>query len=152
MKCDLHMHTTYSDGAHSIEEMGKALINRGYTHGVITDHSQYLKVANGLTPERLAKQRIEIEAFNEKHPTFTLFAGTEMDILPDGSLDYEDDVLQQVEFVIASIHSSFSQPQEKIMERLYNAITNPYVHMIALPTGRIIGERDGYNPDMEQLI
>lgn len=152
MKCDLHMHTTYSDGAHSIEEMGKALINRGYTHGVITDHSQYLKVANGLTPERLAKQRIEIEAFNEKHPNFTLFAGTEMDILPDGSLDYEDDVLKQLDFVIASIHSSFSQPQEKIMERLYNAITNPYVHMIAHPTGRIIGERDGYNPDMEQLI
>ena len=72
------------------------------------------------------------------HPDLKLFAGTEMDILPDGSLDFEDDVLKPLDFVIASIHSSFSQPQEKIMERLFNAMKNPYVHMIAHPTGRII--------------
>ena len=152
MKADLHMHTTWSDGAHSIEEMGEALINRGYHFGVITDHSQYLRVANGLTPERLEKQRREIDAFNEKHPNFILFAGTEMDILPDGSLDFQDDVLKSLDFVIASIHSSFSQPQDKIMERLFNAIKNPYVHMIAHPTGRIISQREGYNPNIEQLI
>lgn len=152
IKADLHMHTTYSDGAHSIAEMGEALISKGYHFGVITDHSQYLKVANGLTPERLKKQREEIEAFNEAHPDFTLFSGTEMDILPDGSLDYDDDVLKNLDFVIASIHSSFSQPQEKIMERLFAAIQHPYVHMIAHPTGRIIGEREGYNPNVEQLI
>lgn len=152
MKADLHMHTTWSDGAHSIEEMGEALINRGYHFGVITDHSQYLRVANGLTPERLEKQRREIDAFNEKHPNFILFAGTEMDILPDGSLDFQDDVLKSLDFVIASIHSSFSQSQDKIMERLLNAIKNPYVHMIAHPTGRIISQREGYNPNIEQLI
>ncbi|SOC02953.1 DNA polymerase (family 10) [Ureibacillus xyleni] len=149
---DLHMHTTWSDGAHTVREMGEALISRGYTHGVITDHSQYLKVANGLTPERLRKQRLEIFEFNETHPNFTLYAGTEMDILPDATLDYDDDVMKELDFVIASIHSSFSQPQEKIMERLYNAIQNPYVHMIAHPTGRIIGQREGYNPDIPQLI
>ena len=149
---DLHMHTTWSDGGHSVAEMGEALIARGYTHGVITDHSQYLKVANGLTPERLEKQRIEIDAFNEKHPDFHLFAGTEMDILPDGSLDFDDEVLKGLDFVIASIHSSFSQSQDKIMARMLTAMQNPFVHMIAHPTGRIVGGRDGYNPDMEQLI
>ena len=149
---DLHMHTTWSDGAHTVKEMGEALIQRGYSHGVITDHSQYLKVANGLTPERLRKQRFEIYDFNEAHPEFRLFAGTEMDILPDGSLDFEDDVLKELDFVIASIHSSFSQSQDIIMERLFTGIQNPYVHMIAHPTGRIIGQREGYNPDIPQLI
>ncbi|MFL0504746.1 DNA polymerase/3'-5' exonuclease PolX [Ureibacillus sp. 179-F W5.1 NHS] len=149
---DLHMHTTWSDGAHTVKEMGQALIERGYTHGVITDHSQYLKVANGLTPERLKKQRLEIYDFNEANPDFRLFAGTEMDILPNATLDFDDDVLKELDFVIASIHSSFSQPQEKIMERLFTAIQNPYVHMIAHPTGRIIGQREGYNPDVPQLI
>ena len=149
---DLHMHTTWSDGAHTVKEMGEALINRGYSYGVITDHSQYLKVANGLSPERLRKQRLDIHAFNESHPEFRLFAGTEMDILPDGTLDFDDDVLKELDFVIASIHSSFSQGQDKIMDRLYTAIQNPYVHMIAHPTGRIIGQREGYNPDVPQLI
>ena len=149
---DLHMHTTWSDGAHSVAEMGEALIARGYSYGVITDHSQYLKVANGLTPERLDKQKLEIFAFNEAHPEFRLYRGTEMDILPDGSLDFEDEVMRELDFVIASIHSSFSQPQEKIMERLHTAVKNPYVHMIAHPTGRIVGQRAGYDPDVPQLI
>lgn len=149
---DLHMHTTWSDGGYAVAEMGEALISRGYHYGVITDHSQYLKVANGLTPARLVKQRAEIEAFNETHPDFYLYAGTEMDILPDGSLDFDDDVLKKLDFVIASIHSSFTQSQDKIMARLHTAMQNPYVHMIAHPTGRIIEERAGYNPDMAQLI
>ncbi len=149
---DLHMHTTWSDGGYAVAEMGEALISRGYHYGVITDHSQYLKVANGLTPARLVKQRVEIEAFNETHPDFYLYAGTEMDILPDGSLDFDDDVLKKLDFVIASIHSSFTQSQDKIMARLHTAMQNPYVHMIAHPTGRIIEDRAGYNPDMAQLI
>ncbi|WP_107949934.1 DNA polymerase/3'-5' exonuclease PolX [Lysinibacillus parviboronicapiens] len=149
---DLHMHTTWSDGAYSVAEMGEALLTRGYQYSVITDHSQYLKVANGLTPERLMKQRLEIEAFNEAHPDFYLYAGTEMDILPDGSLDFEDNVLKELDFVIASIHSSFTQSQDKIMARLHTAMQNPYVHMIAHPTGRIIEDRAGYHPDMVQLI
>lgn len=152
IRADLHMHTTWSDGAHTVEEMGNALIAKGYEYAVITDHSQYLKVANGLTPERLLKQQKEIMAFNHAHPTFNLLRGTEMDILPDGRLDFDDDVLQGLDFVIASIHSSFGQPQEQIMERLHNALKNPYVHMIAHPTGRVIHQRDGYNPNMAQLL
>lgn len=152
IKADLHMHTTWSDGAYSVAEMGEALLARGYQYSVITDHSQFLKVANGLTPERLEKQRVEIETFNAAHPDFHLFKGTEMDILPDGSLDFEDQVLKELDFVIASIHSSFTQSQDKIMARLLTAMQNPYVHMIAHPTGRIIEDRDGYNPDMKQLI
>lgn len=149
---DLHLHTTWSDGAHSVSEMGQALIKKGYAYGVITDHSQFLKVANGLTPERLRKQREEIDAFNTAHPAFRLFSGTEMDILPDATLDFSDDVLRELDFVIASIHSSFTQSEEKIMERLYCAVTNPYVHMIAHPTGRIIGQREGYQANIPQLI
>lgn len=152
IQADLHMHTTWSDGAYSVAEMGEALRARGYQYSVITDHSQFLKVANGLTPERLEKQRVEIEAFNATHPDFHLFKGTEMDILPDGSLDFDDQVLKELDFVIASIHSSFTQSQDKIMARLLTAMQNPYVHMIAHPTGRIIEDRDGYNPDMKQLI
>ncbi|MEC1180470.1 DNA polymerase/3'-5' exonuclease PolX [Metasolibacillus meyeri] len=149
---DLHLHTTWSDGAHSVAEMGHALIEKGYQYAVITDHSQYLKVANGLTPERLAKQKVEIEQFNAQQLSIRLFRGTEMDILPDATLDFSDEMLHELDFVIASIHSSFTQSQEKIMERLYTAITNPYVHMIAHPTGRIVGQRGGYNPDIPQLI
>lgn len=149
---DLHMHTTWSDGAHSVSEMGQALIDIGYSHAVITDHSQYLKVANGLTPERLEQQKLDIYAFNEANPNFRLYRGTEMDILPDGTLDFGDDVLKELDFVIASIHSSFTQSQDKIMARLKTAVENPYVHMIAHPTGRIVGQRGGYDPDVPLLI
>ena len=152
IKGDFHMHTTWSDGAHSIEEMVEASRTKGYSHIVITDHSNYLKVANGLSKERLLKQMETIKEINAKYTDIEVFSGTEMDILPDGSLDFEDDILKQLDFVIASIHSSFSQPQEKIMERLQTAMKNPYVHMIAHPTGRIIEQRDGYNPDVPTLI
>lgn len=152
IKGDFHMHSTWSDGAHSIEEMVEANREKGYTHIVITDHSDYLKVANGLSKERLLKQIETIHELNNKYTDIEIFTGTEMDILPDGSLDFDDEILKQLDFVIASIHSSFSQPQEKIMERLFSAIKNPYVHMIAHPTGRIIEQRNGYNPDVPTLI
>ena len=152
IKGDFHMHTTWSDGAHSIEEMIEANRTKGYSHMVITDHSDYLKVANGLSKERLLIQIETIKEINAKYTDIEVFSGTEMDILPDGSLDFEDEILKQLDFVIASIHSSFSQPQEKIMERLLTAMKNPYVHMIAHPTGRIIEQRDGYNPDVPTLI
>ena len=152
IKADFHMHTTWSDGASSIAEMGDALQQKGYSHAVITDHSQFLAVANGLTPARLRQQRLEIEAYNKAHPNFRLFAGTEMDILPDGTLDFEDDVLRELDFVIAAIHSSFNQTEEQIMTRMYTAMQNPYVHMIAHPTGRIIEKREGYAVNMPQLI
>ncbi|OXS80585.1 DNA polymerase/3'-5' exonuclease PolX [Domibacillus enclensis] len=152
IKGDLHMHTAWSDGAFSIEEMIEACRARGYEYMAITDHSYYLKVANGLSAERLLRQNEEIKEWNAKFTDIEILSGIEMDILPDGTLDYEDDVLKQLDFVIASIHSSFSQPQEQIMERLKTALYNPYVKLIAHPTGRIIGRRDGYSVDMEELI
>ena len=149
---DLHMHTTWSDGAHSIDEMINACRERGYEYMAITDHSQYLKVANGLTPERLIEQNGKLREANKRHDGIEVMSGTEMDILPDGSLDFGDEVLAQLDFVIASIHSSFQQPQEQIMARILTAMKNPYVHMIAHPTGRIVGKRDGYDPDVEQIL
>lgn len=152
IKSDLHMHTTWSDGAHSLEEMIEGCIAKDYELMVITDHSRYLRVANGLTPERLREQNKKIKELQKSYPGIHILSGTEMDILPDGTLDFEDELLAELDFVIASIHSSFSQPQEKIMERLYAAISNPNVDMIAHPTGRIVGERPGYEPDVEQLL
>lgn len=152
IRSDLHMHTTWSDGAHSIREMVDACRAKGYTHIVITDHTQYLKVANGLTPERLREQIAEIRKLNEQYDDIEIFCGTEMDILPNATLDFDDELLAELDFVIASIHSSFSQSQEKIMERLHAAMKNPHVDMIAHPTGRIVGQREGYNPDVPQLI
>ncbi|WML59523.1 DNA polymerase/3'-5' exonuclease PolX [Neobacillus sp. PS2-9] len=152
IKGDLHMHSTWSDGAHSIEEMAEACRARGYQYMAITDHSQYLKVANGLTRERLLKQREEIKQLNEKYDDFLILSGVEMDILPDGTLDYEDDLLAEMDFVIASIHSAFSQSREKIMERLKTALTNHHVDLIAHPTGRKIGRREGYDVDIDLLI
>ncbi|MFT8321374.1 MAG: DNA polymerase/3'-5' exonuclease PolX [Bacillus sp. (in: firmicutes)] len=152
IKGDLHMHSTWSDGAFSIEEMVEANRARGYQYMAITDHSHYLKVANGLTPERLREQIQVIRQLNEKYDDITILAGIEMDILPDGSLDYEDSLLAELDIVIASIHSAFSQPKDKIMERLTKAMQNKYVDIIAHPTGRKIGIRDGYEVDIEQLI
>ncbi|MCG7346429.1 DNA polymerase/3'-5' exonuclease PolX [Sporosarcina sp. ACRSL] len=149
---DFHMHTTWSDGGYSIREMVEACRAKGYSHIVITDHTQYLKIANGLTPERVRSQMKEIRSLNEEYDDIEIFCGTEMDILPNGTLDFDDDLLQELDFVIASIHSNFNQSQEQIMNRLHAAMKNPYVTMIAHPTGRIIGQRDGYNPDVPQLI
>ncbi|WHY65913.1 DNA polymerase/3'-5' exonuclease PolX [Neobacillus sp. SuZ13] len=152
IKGDLHMHSTWSDGAHSIEQMADACRARGYQYMAITDHSQYLKVANGLTRERLLMQREEINRLNQKYDDFLILAGVEMDILPDGSLDYDDELLADMDFVIASIHSAFSQPREKIMERLKTALTNAHVDLIAHPTGRKIGRREGYDVNIDLLI
>lgn len=152
IKSDLHMHTTWSDGGYSIREMVEAARAKNYSHIVITDHSHYLKVANGLTPKRLREQIAEIRKINAEYDDIEVFCGTEMDILPDATLDFENELLKELDFVIAAIHSSFSQSEEQIMARIKAAMENPYVDMIAHPTGRIIGKRDGYNPDVSQLI
>jgi len=149
---DLHMHTTWSDGAQSLEEMVNKARDKGYEYIAITDHSKFLQVANGLNEERLLRQQEDIRVLNEKYNDIHIFSGIEMDILPDGSLDFSDEFLKELDFVIASIHSSFSQSQDQIMKRLYNALENPYVSLIAHPTGRLIGRRDGYQPDLEKLI
>lgn len=152
IKGDLHMHSTWTDGAYTIEEMAEACRRKGYKFIAITDHSQYLKVAGGLTPERLREQRKEIDRLNEKYDDFTILAGVEMDILPDGSLDYDDELLEEMDFVIASIHSSFSQSREVIMQRLKTALESHHVDLIAHPTGRLIGKRKGYDVDIDLLI
>ncbi|WP_153017246.1 DNA polymerase/3'-5' exonuclease PolX [Alkalihalobacillus trypoxylicola] len=152
IKGDLHMHTTASDGAHSLVEMIEANRRKGYQYMVVTDHSQFLRVANGLTVDRLKKQHEEIRKSNERYDDIEIFTGIEMDILPNGSLDFEDEVLAEIDFVIASIHSSFQQSQETIMKRLENAIMNPHVDLIAHPTGRVLGRREGYQVDVEKLI
>lgn len=149
---DIHMHTTYSDGAFSIRHMVEANIAKGYRFMVITDHSQSLKVANGLQVERLLRQNEEIKKLNQEYQEIDIYSGTEMDILPDGSLDYDDDVLAQLDYVIAAIHQSFNQSEADIMKRLEHACRNPYVRHIAHPTGRIIGKRPGYQPNIEQLM
>lgn len=152
IKGDLHMHTTYSDGAFSIREMIEANIKKGYEYMVITDHSKSLKVAHGLQVERLLRQNEEIKNLNEEYTEIDIYSGTEMDILPDGSLDYEDDILSQLDYVIAAIHQGFNQSEEEIMKRLEHACRNPYVRHIAHPTGRIIERREGYQPNIEQSM
>lgn len=149
---DLHMHTTWSDGAQSIEEMVNQARLKGYDYITITDHSKFLRVANGLNETKLRKQREEINRLNEKYADIHIFAGVEMDILPDASLDFDNKFLQEMDFVIGAIHSSFSQSEDKIMSRLYAALECPYVSLIAHPTGRLIGRRDGYAIDIEKLI
>lgn len=152
IKGDLHMHTTWSDGAQSLEEMVLEVRRKGYEYLAITDHSKSLRVANGLNEDRLRKQREEIAYLNEKYQDIHIFAGVEMDILPDGRLDFTDEFLKEMDFVIGAIHSSFNQSEEEIMHRLFTALENPYVSLIAHPTGRLIGRREGYKVNIEMLI
>lgn len=148
----LHAHTTDSDGRASLEEMAEAARKRGWSYLGITDHSRTAVYAGGLSIEEVAKQRESILRFNERHPDFTLLAGIESDILPDGSLDYPEEVLAQFDFVIASVHSAFRQSKEEMTKRLVKAMENPYVSMLGHPTGRILLAREGYAVDMEILL
>ena len=150
---DLHMHSTYSDGNASIEQMALAARELGYEYICITDHSQSLTVAHGLDPERLRKQHKEIEAVNKKIKGIRVLAGTEVDILADGSLDLPDEALAQCDFVIASIHSGMQQDEKRLTERLVKAMRNPHVHAIAHPTGRVLGgQRDAYPLDFDEVV
>lgn len=149
---DLHMHTTWSDGGQSVEEMVQRAREKGYEYVAITDHSKFLRVANGLNETRLRRQREEISRMNEKYNDIHVFAGVEMDIFPDGTLDFSNEFLYEMDFVIAAIHSSLNQSKSKIMHRLRHSMENPYVSLIAHPTGRLIGKREEYAVDMQELI
>ncbi|MFK7802975.1 MAG: DNA polymerase/3'-5' exonuclease PolX [Anaerolineae bacterium] len=150
---DLHMHTTWSDGNHTILEMAQAAIALGRQYICITDHSYSLGIANGLDAERLLKQREAVlEARETLGDQITIWHGTEMEIRGDGTLDFSDDVLESLDFVIAALHTGLSQPRQQVTERMLNAIENPHVDMIAHPTGRLIGRRVGADLDMEAII
>ena len=149
---DLHVHTNYSDGRGTIETMAEAAISLGYEYLVFCDHSQSLKVANGLSPARLEEKLGAVRAADEKYDEIHLLCGSEVDILKDGSLDYEDALLAELDFVVASIHTSFNVGEEAMTERIVRAMNNPYVRTIAHPTGRILNRREPYAVDVSRLI
>jgi DNA polymerase (family 10) len=140
---DLHSHTTASDGAESIEKMAEAAIARGYEFLAITDHSKSQVIANGLTVERLIAHIKEIRRVSDRLKKIKLLAGVEVDILVDGRLDYEDAVLKELDFVVASPHVSLKQDETKATDRVLRAIENRYVNVIGHPTGRLINARNG---------
>ncbi|RJP29229.1 MAG: DNA polymerase/3'-5' exonuclease PolX [Candidatus Omnitrophota bacterium] len=148
----LHNHTTASDGRMSLAELVTEAKKRGYRFLAVTDHSGSLGVANGLSPDRLRRQMDEIHEFNEKHKDFRVLTGTEVDIKSDASLAFPDELLQELDFVIAAIHTGFDQPQKQMMERISSALQNPHVDMISHPTGRLIGQRPPLNIDPERLF
>lgn len=143
LRGDLHTHTTASDGANSIEQMAEAARALGYEYLAITDHSKSQVIANGLQPERLLKHVEQIRRISARLKGITLLAGAEVDILADGHLDYDDDVLKELDWVVASPHTALKQDEKKATDRLLRAIENPFVHVIGHPTGRLIGGRDG---------
>lgn len=151
IKGDVHVHSTYSDGGESIKAMAEKAINMNYEYIVITDHSQSLKIAKGLEIERLYKQMEEIDKLNKELKPFKIFKGSEVDIKNDGNLDYPDDILKKLDFVIASIHSGFKEDEKKITKRILKAMENPYVTMIAHPTGRILNVREPYNVNVIEM-
>ena len=152
IKGEVHCHSTWSDGAHSIEEMVRAALKRGYQYLVITDHSQSLGIANGLTPERLRQQRQEIDAVQTRVPGIRLLQGTEMEVKADGSLDYPDEVLATLDFVVASVHTGLRQDRETLTQRTLAAIHNPYVKLIGHPSGRLLTRREAGDFDMEAIF
>ena len=146
---DLHVHSNYSDGHAPIAEMAEAAKKLGYRYLAICDHSKAAYYANGVNEERLLDQRKEIDALNKELNGFTILKGIEVDILPDGTLDFADDILKESDIVVASIHSAFKQSPT---DRIIKAIENPYVDIIAHPTSRLINIRDGYDIDLNQVF
>ena len=152
IKGDLHVHTKASDGSHDIDTLVEAARRKGYQYIAITDHTKGLGVAHGLDEKRLAEEIKLIDEANRRYAGFKILKGTEIDIRADGSLDLRDEALAGLDIVIASIHSGFRQPQDQIMSRILSAIRNPHVSVIAHPTGRLIGEREAYDVDMEAVL
>jgi DNA polymerase (family X) len=149
---DVHMHTVETDGRNTIEEMAEAARERGYQYMAITDHSKNLAFANGLTDERALIHIERIRAVEKKMKGIRIFAGIEVDILADGTLDLSDSVLEQMDIVIASVHSHFNQDRDTMTERLLKTISNPNVSVIGHPTGRQLLRRDAYPFDMDAVL
>lgn len=149
---DFHIHTTYSDGSDSLRAVAEKAASLGYRYIAICDHSQSLKVAHGMSVERLHKQMCEIKALNAQLKSIELLMGSEVDILNDGRLDYPDDVLAGLDFVVGSIHSGFTQDRTSLTGRIVTAMRNPYLTMVAHPTGRLMGSRESYAVDLEAVF
>ena len=153
----LHAHSTYSDGAFSLEDMARHTYDLGYAYFGICDHSRSLTVAHGLSIEAVADQQREIRHLNAAYADqadrpFRIFSGIESDILVDGSLDYPDDVLASFDLIVASIHSRFSMSEAEATERLVRAVANPYTTILGHPTGRLLLVREGYSVDHEAVL
>jgi len=147
-----HNHSTWSDGVNTIEEMARGAIELGFEYLGIADHSQSLSIANGLSPARLHAQLEEIDALNEKLAPFRIFKGSEVDILPDGSLDFPDDVIDALDYVVASVHTHFQMPVEEMTNRIIRAMQHPKVTMLGHATGRLLLRREGYRVDLDRVL
>jgi DNA polymerase (family 10) len=153
IKADLQMHTNWSDGKLSIRQMAEAAIQHGYQLIAITDHSYSLGVVGGMSPQDVLEQRKEIDDVSkELGNKIHILQGAEVEIKSDGSLDYPDEVLAKVDFVLAALHTSLRQPRQKVTERMISAIHNPHVDMIPHPTGRLLPDREGADLDMEAVL
>lgn len=148
----LHIHTRYSDGTDNIASLVQAAQSLGWTYLGIADHSQSAAYAGGLSPAAVLKQRREIDQLNHSNAGFTVLAGIESDIKPDGSLDYDDDILARFDFVVASVHSAFRQDERTMTARIMKAMSNRYVSILGHPTGRILLKRPGYALDLPAII
>ncbi len=152
IKGDLHTHSKWSDGSGTIEELALYAKNFGYEYIAVTDHSVSSYIANGLSVERLYEKKKEVERVNKKIGGIRVLMGAEVDIKGDGSLDYPDRVLKNLDVVIAAVHSGFKSDRDKMTRRIISALQNPYVHAIVHPTGRLIGEREPYDVDVDEVI
>jgi DNA polymerase (family X) len=152
IKGDLHVHSSWSDGQNTIEQMARAAKALGYEYIASADHSPSVGIAGGLTPENLERKIEEVAAVNEVLEGFTVLVGTEVDIRADGRLDYPDDLLAKCDVVVASVHMAQQQKERTITGRIISAIENKNVDIIAHPTGRIIGKRDPYEVDMQAVL
>jgi len=152
VKGDLHVHSNWSDGGNTIEEMVKAAKVKGYSYIAITDHSQSLKVAGGLSIEDLKKKKNQIDKMNKTLKGFRVLYATEVDIDADGNIDYKDNTLKEFDVVVAAIHSGFKQSEQQLTKRLVKACKNKYTHIIAHPTGRLWGEREAYALDFDEIL
>ena len=152
LRGDLHMHTTATDGRADAETMARAARDAGLSYIAITDHSRALAMANGLDERRALAHARAIRALNDRLEGITVLAGIECDILPNGAMDLADDCLAELDIVIASIHSAFTQDEQRMTERLLKAIECPWVDVIGHPTGRLILKRDGYRFDFERVV
>ncbi|PIQ84248.1 MAG: DNA polymerase III [Candidatus Omnitrophica bacterium CG11_big_fil_rev_8_21_14_0_20_63_9] len=149
---DFHVHTNASDGRDTFEVMARAGKEQGYDYLALCEHSPSLRIANGLSVPRLRERLNAIKAFNARSKSYRLLAGAEVDILADGKMDYPDSVLAELDFVVGSIHSGFTQPEAQITKRLIAAMRNPYVTIIGHPTGRLLGQRPPYAMDVAAVL